>query len=233
MNDQQAVGQVFGPFHEMWLRILDYLPALAAGLLILALGFVVCWLVKKAIVRLVILLRIDRMVRDFRWARGIEAADAREALARIVANVAAALLFFVFLQNAFVIWKLDVLGNLIGRLVFYLPQLVVGSFVLLVGSLVAGLVSRRVRAGLAVEGFERAGFVGRLVRWALMLVVAAFALEELGIAPHTVQAAVKIGLGSVGVIAALALGLGSKDAVAHMWRSILEKPRPGQDGKPS
>jgi hypothetical protein len=227
MEDQQAVGAVFGPFHEMWVRIVGYLPSLAAGILILILGFAVCWLVNRVTVRVVMLLRLDRAFRDFRWAQGLERADARHALARIVGNVVAALLFFVFLQNAFVIWGLDVLGQLIGRLVFYLPQLVVGLIVMLVGAVAVSVVANRVRQGLAVEGFERAGLVSRLTRWALMVVVTALALEELGIAPHTVQAAVKIGLGTLGVIAALAVGLGSKDAVAAMWAGLLEK----RDGK--
>jgi Mechanosensitive ion channel, conserved TM helix len=231
MGEQQTVGEVFGPFHEMWVRIVAYLPSLAAGLLILALGFVVCWLAQRVTARVVLWMRLDRAFRDFRWARGLELADARAALARIAGNVVALLLSFVFLQNAFVVWGLDVLGSLIGRLVFYLPHLVVGSLVMVIGSLAVAVVSNRVRAGLTVEGFERAGLVGRLTRWALMVVVTAFALEELGIAPHTVQAAVKIGLGTLGVIAALAVGLGSKDAVAAMWASILDKPRANSDGK--
>jgi len=223
MDEQQAVGAVFGPFHEMWVKIVAYLPNLAAGLLILILGFAVCWLVQRVTARVVLLLRLDRAFRNFRWARGLELADARYAIARMVGNVAAVLLFFVFLQNAFVVWGLDVLGQLIGRLVFYLPHLVVGSLVMLVGSVVVAIVANRVREGLAVEGFERAGLVGRLTHWALMVVVTAFALEELGIAPRTVQATVKIGLGTLGVVAALAVGLGSKDAVAAMWASILGK----------
>lgn len=225
MEEQQAVGAVFGPFHEMWVTIVGYLPSLAAGLLILTFGFAVCWLAQRVMARLVLLMRLDRAFRNFRWAQGLELADTRHALARIAGNVFAVLLFFVFLQNAFVVWHLDVLGQLIGRLVFYLPHLVVGAVVMAVGSVVAALVADRVRAGLAVEGFERAGLVGRLTRWALMVVVTAFALEELGIAPHTVQAAVKIGLGTLGIVAALAVGLGSKDAIAAMWASILDKRR--------
>jgi hypothetical protein len=231
MNEQQTVGAVFGPFHEMWVKIVAYLPSLAAGLLILMLGLVVCWLARGITMRLVLLMRLDRAFHDFRWARGLELADARHALARMTGNVVAGLLFFVFLQNAFVVLGLDVLGQLIGRLVFYLPHLVVGALVMLVGTLAVSIVSNRVREGLAVEGFERAGLVGRLTRWALMVVVTAFALEELGIAPHTVQAAVKIGLGTLGVVAALAVGLGSKDAVAAMWASILDKSNAGSREK--
>ncbi len=217
----------------MWVKVVGYLPSLAAGLLILIFGFIVCWLVQRLTARVMLLLRLDRAFRNFRWAQGLEHADTKYALARMAGNLVAVLLFFVFLENAFVVWGLDVLGQLIGRLVFYLPHLVVGGLVMAIGSVVVALVSDRVRAGLAVEGFERAGLVARLTRWALMVVVTAFALEELGIAPHTVQAAVKIGLGTLGIVAALAVGLGSKDAIAAMWASILDNRKTDSGEKPT
>jgi len=223
MNEEQAVGNVFGPFHEMGVRILGYLPNLTAGLLVLLLGLVICWIVRKATVRLVLLFRLDRAFKEFSWAKGLERADSRHVVAGILGNVVAILLFFVFLQNAIVLWRLQILADLVGRFVFYLPQLVVGLLVLTVGSIVAAVASHRVRTGLAVEGFARAMLVGRLTRWGLMLVASALALEELGIAPHTVQAAVKIGLGSIGLTTAVAVGLGSREAVTRMWQSVLDK----------
>jgi len=223
MDANQTAQEVFGPFHDMWVRIVSYLPNLAAGLLVLLLGFVICWIVRKAVVRLMLFIRLDRAFKDFQWARGLEQADARHVVAAMVGNVVAILLFFVFLQNAIVLWRLQILADLVGRIVFYLPQLAVGLLVLIVGSIVAALVSHRVRTGLAVEGIARAMLVGRLTRWGLMVVVAALALEELGIAPQTVRAAVNIGLGSIGPIAVLAVGLGSRDAVARMWKAVLDK----------
>lgn len=222
MLQPETTSAVFGPFREMWTRILNYLPDLAAGLLILLLGLIVCWLGKRGVVRILLLMRLDRRLGGFSWAGGFAQADVRHAFANTVGNVLAALVFLVFFANAVVVWQLEVLGQLIGGLVFYLPKLIVGIIVLLLGAALAGTVSGRIRAGLSDEGFTRAGLVGRLVRWALMVVVVAFTLEELGIAPHLLRTAFSIGLGSLGIAAALAVGLGSRDAVAQMWRSILD-----------
>jgi Mechanosensitive ion channel, conserved TM helix len=220
-----ATGEaVFGPFRDMWTRVLNYLPNLAAGILLALLGIVVCWLVKKALVRLLLLMRLDRPLKEFGWARPLAQADVRHSLANLLGNIAAGLVFPIFLENALVVWDLDVLARLIGSMVFYIPRFIVGTLVFLIGSGIAVAVASRVRLGLAAEGFARAGLVGRLCHWALMIVVTAFTLEELGIAPHTVQAAFKIGLGSLGLLVALALGLGSRDAVARIWQSFLEKP---------
>lgn len=223
MLQTETTQAVFGPFREMWTRILNYLPNLAAGLLILLFGLVVCWLVKRAVVRILLLMRLDRRLGGFSWATGFAQADVRHAFANTVGNVLAAFVFLIFFANAVVVWRLEILGQLIGGLVFYLPKLIVGIIILLTGVALAGTASGRIRAGLSDEGFTRAALVGRLVHWALMVVVVAFTLEELGIAPHLLRTAFSIGLGSLGIVGALAIGLGSRDAVAQVWRSILDR----------
>lgn len=221
--DSGTAQSIFGPFEEMWAGVIGYLPRFAAGLLILALGLAVCWIAKRAVVRIVLLLRLDRSLRGIAWARGLNRADVRHSLAGALGNAAAFLLFLVFLDNAVIVWHLEVLGRLIGGMVFFLPRLIVGSLVLLLGSVAATLITGRVRATLITEGVARAGLAARIVHWGLMTVVVAFTLEELGIAPQLLRTAFSIGLGSLGLMTALAIGLGSRDAVAHVWRSLLER----------
>jgi len=220
----EAENAVLGPFEEMGNSVLAYLPTLVAGLLILLLGLAVCWLVKRVIARVVLLARIDRPLRNLRWARGLDHADVRHAVANTLGSVVAAIVFLVFLNSAVAVWRLAVLADLIGELVFYLPRLIVGLVVLLIGAVLSTTLSERVRTGLALEGFSRAGLVGRLARWALMAVVVAITLEEMGIAPRTVNSAFVISMATLGLLLALAVGLGSRRAVDRMWRSFLEEP---------
>jgi len=233
MQEQQTVGTVLAPFQEMWGQTLDYVPALVAGLLILVLGLVVAWLVKRATARVLLLLRLDRPLRTFRVFQALGRADVRHALATAVGNGLAVIVFLVFLDNALVVWRLDVLAQLIGRLVFLLPQMIVALVVLALGSAVAAAVARRVRTGLALEGFGGASLAGRVVHWALQIVVIAFALEELDVAPQTLQSAFRIGLATLGLATALAFGLGSRDAVARLWGSFFDSKRPADAPPPA
>ena len=223
MLQPETTHAVLEPFREMWTRILNYLPDLAAGLLILLLGLVVCWLVKRAVVRLLLLMRLDRRLGDFSWAAGFARGDVRHAFASAAGNILAVAVFLVFFANAVVVWRLEIFAQLIGGLVFYLPRLIVGVIVLLTGTALSGAVASRVRAGLSDEGFARAGLAARMVQWALTGVVVAFTLEQVGVAPHLLRIAFSIGLASVGVAIALAIGLGSREAVAQIWRSVLER----------
>lgn len=215
-------GDMLGPFQEMWGKVIDYVPSFVAGLLILGLGLVICWLVKKAAARLVLLLRLDRALGAVPWARAIGRADVRHAVAGAAGTLLAAVVFMVFLENAVLVWRLEVLAALIGRLVSYLPQLLIGAIMLLVGSITAAGVSGRIRSALITEGIVRAGLAARVVHWSITVIVVAVVLEELDIAPRTIQTALRIGMGSLGLALVLAVGLGSREAVARVWRSILD-----------
>jgi len=223
MEESATARTVLGPFQEMWVEVVNYMPSLLAGLLILVLGALVCWLVKALVVRILILMRLDRAARGMAWARALSQADVRYALANALGNAAAGVVFLIFLNNAVLVWHLEVVAKLIGSLVFYLPRLIVGLAILVAGSIIASVVATRVRTGLAAEGFAKAALTGRIVHWTLVSFVVACTLEEMAIAPHTVGTALKIGLGSAGLVAALAFGLGSKDAVARMWAAFGER----------
>lgn len=231
MREDEAVRVVFEPFQEMWQSILRYLPSLAGGLLILLLGAIVYWLVKRLVVRVLLIIRIDRPLRGLRWTRSLRHADVRHALANAIGETASAFVFLIFLSNALTVWRLEVLSRLIGDLVAFVPKLVVGGLVMLFGSIIASIVADRVRLGLDAEGLSRAGLAARLVRWGLTAIVAALTLEQLGIAPRTVQATVWIGLGTLGLTTVLAIGLGSGRAVTRFWDSFVGKREPLADAR--
>jgi hypothetical protein len=224
MREAQVVGEMIGPFQEMWSRVVAYLPSLGAGLLILVLGIAICWLAKKIFVRAMILLRLDRAFPNIRWMSPLGQADVRHAVANAVGTLAAGIIFLIFLDNALLVWKLEVFARLIGDLVFYLPKFLVGALVLIVGSLLSSAIASRARVVLASEGFSRSSLIARTIHWSLMVLVVAFTLEEMSIAPRTVQITLKIGIGSLGLAVAIALGLGARDLVADLLRGSLAAP---------
>ena len=70
MNNQieQLFTRIGGQF-------VDYLPSLLGGLLLIAIGLVLGWLVKRIIIKISVVLRVDRMFRRFRWGAGFSKAD--------------------------------------------------------------------------------------------------------------------------------------------------------------
>jgi uncharacterized membrane protein YecN with MAPEG domain len=204
-------------------NVVNYLPTLLAGLIVLALGGFVAWIVSKLVVRLLVFLRLDRVITRLGWGRALEKGDVRHSLFGMLGTICGVLLFLVFLENAVVIWKLTVLSQLLEKLVLLIPQLITALIIMLVGWGVATAVSRAVQRTLYQEEFERARLVGRIVHAAIIVVACAIALVELDIAQTIVTGAFLIAFGALALSAVLAFGLGSKRAIEIMWEERLRR----------
>lgn len=212
-----------GPIQEFTSRVSAYLPTLAAGLVVLGLGLVVAWLVKRAVVRLLTWLRLDRLASKQGWRAAFGKGDVRAALSQSIGTVAAILVVLLFLDNALQIWGLTVLARLVEKVLVYLPNLALVAVIVGVGILLANSLAEQVEETLEDEEFAHPRLVARVFKGTLLAVVGALGLWQLGLARQIVLAAFLISFGAMGVAFALAAGLGSAKAMQRAWELLFEK----------
>lgn len=97
----------------------------------------------------------------------------------------------------------------------FLPRLVVGAIVVLVGIGVARFLERGVLIGAVNQGIRQARLVAWGVKWVVIALAAAMALQHAGIGGPLPTIAFSILVGGAVLAAALAIGLGARDAVAR------------------
>jgi len=210
-------------------RFTDYVPTLAAGLLVLALGLVLGWLAKRAVVRILIWLRLDRLAGRVGWRSAFGKGDVRAALYELVGTVAFVLVALVFLDNALTIWGLAVLSRLMDNLVFTLPRLGLAALIVAIGIAVANAAAERAESALEEEEIAYARLLGKGLKAVLLAVVAALALWELDFARQIVLSGFVIAFGAMGVAFALSVGLGSRGAVQRGFEELFEKRKGKRD----
>jgi len=211
------------PLSELLARFSDFLPVLAAGLLVLAAGVVTGWLAKRAVVRTLVWLRFDRLAGRVGWRAGLGKGDVRAALYNAIGTFVMLVVLLVFLDDALTRWGLLALSRVIDTLVFYLPNIVLVALVLGVGIALSNTLSDRITDALEEEGVARAGLVGKAVKGALLSVVSALALWQLHFAREIVLSAFLIGFGSIGVAFALGAGLGLARAIDRGLEQAFQK----------
>ncbi len=213
------------PFTEFVQRLIDYAPTLTAGLLVLLLGIIVGWLAKRAVVRVLIWLRLDRLGGNASWRAAFGKGDVRAALYELVGNVVFLLLVLVFLDNSLEIWGLVVLSRMIEGLIVYLPNLALVALIFGGGVFLANTLAGGIEDTLEEEGAPRARLVAKGFKAAALGVVGALALWQLNFAREIVLAAFLIGFGALGVAFAIAVGLGSAKAIQKGWDALFDKNR--------
>ncbi|MEZ4412536.1 MAG: hypothetical protein R2910_06090 [Gemmatimonadales bacterium] len=219
-----------GPLAELSTRFTNYIPTLAAGLVVVLVGLVVGWLAKRAVIALLKWIRLDRLGGPTSWRSALAKADVRAALYNTVGTITMVVVLLVFLDNALQIWGLMVLASVADQMIAYLPNLAVAAVIIGVGLLIATSVGERVEDALAEAGLASPRLLGGIAKSAVLAIVAALAVWELNFARQIVMGAFLIGFGSIGVAFALAVGTGSSQAIREAWQQMFEKQRNQKKG---
>jgi hypothetical protein len=109
----------------------------------------------------------------------------------------------------------------------FLPRLVVGAVVVIVGLGVARFLERGVLIGAVNQGIRQARLLAWGVKWVVIALASAMALQHAGIGGALPTIAFSIVIGGAVLAAALAVGLGARDTVA---RALERRDEERQDG---
>jgi hypothetical protein len=108
-------------------------------------------------------------------------------------------------------------SELIVELFDYLPQVVAAVVIVIVGSLVSRFLARSVLIGAVNMQIQSARLLSVGVKWLVIVLTVAMALNHLRIGGTVVLISFAILFGGIVLALALAVGLGSKDMVRQSW----------------
>jgi hypothetical protein len=106
---------------------------------------------------------------------------------------------------------------LVVRLFTYIPNVLAAILVLTVGTFTARFLGRSVLISAVNMRLQSARLLSLGVKWLVLVLAGAMALEHLGIGGNIVTLSFAILFGGIVFALALAVGLGSKDMVSRSW----------------
>ncbi len=225
---ETVLGEAFGRMGNI---LAADLPGLVAMLLVLAGALVLAVLVRTILRRALSRMGFDRRAREWGLTAG-RTLEPHHEPSWLVARGA-----FWFVVVAGVAVALDVLGasttTAMGlNLLNYLPHLLVGIVILLVGVGASRFFERSVLIGAVNRQIQQAHYLALAVKWLVLVLATAMALEHAGVGGGLATLAFAIVLAGVMLTAALAVGLGARDAVARTLERRLppEGLLPEDDG---
>ncbi|HUU27972.1 MAG TPA: hypothetical protein VM123_09180 [archaeon] len=167
-------------------NIIAYLPNLFAGIILVLFGLLLGWFIKRLLVRLSIVLRLERFLVRSRWTQDFSKADVRYGVYNFIGNIGFLFIFLLFFNSALSAWKLEILSALLGRGINFLPHLIVSLFTFGVGWLIASWSEKGALKVLRREDIPRSSLISRFIKIVLLLFFSAMALVELNVAHEVV-----------------------------------------------
>jgi hypothetical protein len=121
----------------------------------------------------------------------------------------------------------EILAEMIANFVSFGGQIILALAVFAIGLYLANLA----RGVILSAGGQSALFAANVARVAVLVLVGAMALRQMGIANEIVNLAFGILLGALGIAAALAFGLGSRDIAARQVEKWLQAAQSAPDSE--
>jgi len=216
------------PLRAFLVQIGAYLPRLGVALALLLAG----WLVAKALRFAAV-----KALRAFNFhvltgRAGIDAFMQQGGSEKDTTDLFGLIVFWLVLLGALTVafngLGLTQVTELLGRVLLFLPKLLVGLLVLVFGLYFARFVGQSVQAYCHRAGIGDAALLGSIVQYAIVTFVLLIAIDHIDIGRGLVQETFLILLTGVVLALALAFGIGGRDRAA----ALLERWFPRRDTPP-
>jgi hypothetical protein len=200
----------------------NFLPGLLAFLMILVLTIIFAFILRTIIRRSLHRIDFDHHIEQWGFSAVNDWSPARSPTQLMAQTSFVTILLMGVLIG---VSALDsrLTSALIVELFNYLPHVVAAVLILIVGSVVSRFLARSVLIGAVNMHIQSARLLSVAVKWLVIVLTAAMALDHLRIGGTVVQISFAIMFGGIVLALALAVGLGSKDMVRQSWARQSEK----------
>jgi hypothetical protein len=202
--------------------IANFLPGALVLLALLTGSVILAWVVRYALLRALRGLDFDRRTELL----GVSLAEWTPS--RSGAQLIASAAYWVILALGLLLGLTALDAALPSRFAMsvlqYVPHLVAAMVILVVGGVLARFLARAVLIGAVNMHIQFARFLSLAVKWLVLIVAAAMALDHVGIGRTILLLAFGIVFGGIVLATALAVGLGAKDVVSRALERQLREP---------
>ena len=203
-----------GWFDDLFMHVQMYAPKIAAAFLLLVFGWLLAWLLRLLVVRVV--RRLDQLWQQFSSKRGMAPVTPRKPPTRIAGELTFWLTMLIFVALAAEILGLDISSTLLDEIFAFLPLAATGLLIVFIGFVVSSLVSNLISSAADAADLSHGDLLARTAQIIILFIAVIIGIDQIGINILflTIVAAIILATMLGGI--ALAFGLGARDHVSNI-----------------
>ncbi|HWD16378.1 MAG TPA: hypothetical protein VG865_07205 [Casimicrobiaceae bacterium] len=209
------VNMLVEPIRESLHQIGAFLPRLLLAILVLVVGWLVAKLVRFAIVKALHAINFNVVTEKAGIDRFLSQGGADVDTIRVLGGLFYWLVILAALMIAFNSLDLAYVTDLLGRVVLFVPRVMVAVVILVFGAYFARFIGTAVTTYLRNLGAREASLMGRLALYAIMTFAIMIALDQLGLG-DIIRETFLVLVGAIALALALAFGLGGQKRAADL-----------------
>jgi hypothetical protein len=216
---KQALDQSMA---QILTKLASLLPGTVALLVAVGISIVVAWVLGNIVRRVLVGMQFDERVVRWGFPSAAEGSPVKSPTL-LVSWTIAFLVIIAGLLIGIAAFDAEWTSRFVDSIAAYVPKVLGAALVLLVGTVIARFVSRSVLISAVNMNFEYGRLLSVGVKWLVIVLAVAMALEHLRIGSGIVELAFGILFGGIVLALALAVGLGSKDLVTKSLERETKK----------
>ena len=197
-----------------------FLPKLISALIILLIGYIIAKVVKRVLQEVLKAVKFN----DIADKMGINGFFAKSGLKSDASGMIGKMGYWMIMLTTLIMFfdnlGLPQVSGLLTDAVAFIPKLLVGCILLVIGMYAANFLKDMVIATLKGGGFGSPNIVGNITYGAVMFLTVSMVLNQIGIGGDIVNTVVTSVLGGLSIATAIAFGLGGKDWAAAQIKKI-------------
>lgn len=191
-------------------QLAGYLPQLIGAVVILIVGWIIAKIVRRVVLRGLMLLRFDLLTEKSGVDKFLLEGGIRMTAVAVISKLVYWMLLLIIFLAAMNSLGLQVASELLNQVVLYIPNVIVATIILIVGSFLARFVQGVLKVYLKNVGVIGAGAMSTIAHWAILIFAISISLDQLGIGRELVASSFQIAFGAFCLALAIAFGLGSR-----------------------
>ena len=199
------------------------IPKLIGFVVILVVGWMVATLIAKAAAALLRSVKFNDLAQRSGFADFVKGMGVETDAAGFLADTAKWFVRLLTLVVAFDALGLPAVSDVLRQVLLWIPNLVVGLVVLVIGGLAANAMAAIVRGASARSELGNPDTLANIARVAIWAFAIVIAVNQIGIAQTLVNTLFTAVVGAVALALGLAFGLGGRETAARLWEDWHQK----------
>jgi hypothetical protein len=199
------------------------------NILLVLVILIIGWIISKGVKVLVTKILKSVKLDDLSSRIELKSLLAKGGIAYSLSELIGVIFYWLGLLVTFVVAVnaigLTIAAELLNKVVLYIPNIIAGVFILVLGMFVATMLKNIVKTAATNAGLSQSNFLAKVAEVVVVVFAVMIALDQLNIGADIIKLMITVVLGSLGLAFGLAFGFGCQDAAKKTLNDLVEKLR--------
>jgi Mechanosensitive ion channel/Conserved TM helix len=211
-------------------NILDFIPRLVNGLIILIVGYLISAFVRWILRFVFRRLRLDQLADRAGITGAINGLGVRTSISEILAQIVFFFLLLSFATSAVTLMGLVAVADLLRNILIFIPKAISAAILLIFGSMLARFLGNTTAAVAENVNITYGKALGKIIEFAIVAFVVVLAVSTLGVDTTILTTSLTIIIASAGLAIALTFAFGSRESARNIIAGfyVRQNFQPGQ-----